>query len=69
MTAIARFIPEPVVVERTTLSRSEIRRRITAGTFPKPVRLGGPRRVAWDERAIEAWIEARIAEADGSATE
>ena len=45
---------------RTSLSKTELYRRIAAGTFPKPVRLGR-QRVAFLERDVNNWIEARIA--------
>ena len=45
---------------RTSLSKTELYRRIAAGTFPKPVRLG-PQRVAFLEKDVENWILAHIA--------
>lgn len=51
----------PVVLHRTGLSSSEIYRRIAAGTFPRPLKLG-PRASAWDCREVDAWIEARLEE-------
>ncbi|MFI4957392.1 MAG: helix-turn-helix transcriptional regulator [Gammaproteobacteria bacterium] len=50
----------PSVLKKTTLSKSEIYKRINEGTFPLPVRLG-PCSVAWVESEIEAWIIAQIA--------
>lgn len=44
------------VQDRTGLSRSEIYRRVSIGTFPAPVKLGR-RSTAWDSRKISAWIE------------
>ena len=43
-----------------SLSKTELYRRIAAGTFPKPVRLG-PQRVAFLEKDVENWILAHIA--------
>ncbi|MFL9872848.1 helix-turn-helix transcriptional regulator [Paraburkholderia megapolitana] len=43
------------VSSRTRLSRSEIYRRINAGTFPGNLKLG-PRAVAWRESEIDHWI-------------
>lgn len=40
----------------TTLSRTEIYRRVKAGTFPAPVSLGGGRAVAWRVSDISAFI-------------
>ena len=51
-----RFLGIRTVVERTTLSRSEIYRRVKLGTFPRQVKLG-PRRVAWKERAVDFWCQ------------
>ncbi|WP_211251648.1 helix-turn-helix transcriptional regulator [Andreprevotia chitinilytica] len=54
----------PYVCKRVALSRSSIYAAVAAGTFPKPVRLGG-NSVAWLESEVAAWIAARIAERDG----
>ena len=56
----------PEVVQHVALSRSEIYRRIAAGTFPPPVKLG-ERRSAWLEQEVNAWCDSRIAERDGRA--
>ena len=53
----------PSVKARTGLSRSEIYRRVNAGTFPQPVKLG-ERASAWNSAEIDAWIAERIAERD-----
>jgi len=53
----------PSVKTRTGLSRSEIYRRVAAGTFPQPVKLG-ERASAWNSAEIDAWIAERIAERD-----
>lgn len=49
----------PVVKARTGLSRSTIYLRVSEGTFPKPVSLGG-RAVGWVEAEIQQWLEQRI---------
>ena len=54
------FIKLPAVKERTTLSTSEIYRRLEAGTFPQQIRLGA-KAVAWLEHEIDEWIEQTIA--------
>lgn len=51
------------VMEQTGLGRSSIYNFIKAGTFPKPVPLGG-RAVGWLAAEINSWIEARILERD-----
>ena len=49
----------PDVKRSTGLSRSTIYLRITRGTFPKPVSLGG-RAVGWLEAEVQQWLERRI---------
>ena len=53
------FIKLPAVKKRTSLSTSEIYRRLEAGTFPQQIRLG-TKAVAWLEHEIDAWIEQRV---------
>jgi prophage regulatory protein len=62
-----RLLPIDEVVARTSLSRSEIYRRIALGEFPHPIRLSGSTRsrggrVAFVASEIDAWITARVAE-------
>lgn len=59
-----RFIKLAEVKALTTLSTSEIYRRVAAGTFPAQVTLG-PKSVAWVEAEVLAWCEARIAASRG----
>ena len=49
----------PEVKKSTGLSRSTIYLRITQGTFPRAVSLGG-RAVGWLEAEIQEWLERRI---------
>ncbi len=56
----------PQVKERTGLSRSAIYARVAQGDFPVPVQIG-PRSVAWIDREISAWIQARIHVSRGGA--
>ena len=51
-----RLLGIRTVVARTTLSRTEIYRRIKLGTFPRQLKLG-PRRVAWSERSVDFWCQ------------
>lgn len=46
----------PVVKTRTGLSRGTIYLRVSQGTFPRPVHLGG-----WVEDEIQSWLAERIA--------
>ncbi|SNT30336.1 transcriptional regulator, AlpA family [Noviherbaspirillum humi] len=48
------------VEAKTGLARSSIYQRIAAGSFPKPINLGGPRAVGWVESEIDQWIEERM---------
>ncbi len=56
-----RFIKLPKVKDYTSLSTSEIYRRIAAGTFPAQVVLG-PKSVAWIESEILQWCESLTAQ-------
>lgn len=56
-----RFIKLPQVKHYTSLSTSEIYRRIAAGTFPTQITLG-PKSVAWDESEVLAWLDALAAQ-------
>ncbi len=49
----------PAVKASTGLSRSTIYLRISEGTFPKPVSLGG-RAVGWLESEIQDWLVRQI---------
>lgn len=49
----------PEVKRSTGLSRSTIYLRISEGTFPRPVSLGG-RAVGWLEAEVQDWLERRI---------
>src|SRR5687767_7914595 len=53
----------PEVIRRTGLRRSSIYNRITAGSFPRPVSLGG-RSVGWLESEVEAQIHTWAASRD-----
>lgn len=55
----------PAVKARVGLCRSTIYNRIAEGTFPPPISLGA-RAVAWDSRAVDAWIAERIAKASNA---
>jgi len=50
------------VQARTGLARSTIYKLVAEKKFPPPFQLSG-RAVAWDSRAVDAWIDARIAAA------
>lgn len=56
-----RFIKLPKVKDYTSLSTSEIYRRIAAGTFPAQVALG-PKSVVWIEAEVLAWCDSLVAQ-------
>ena len=49
----------PTVKARTGLSRSTIYLRISEGSFPKPISLGG-RSVGWIEAEVNDWLRQQI---------
>lgn len=48
----------PDVKRMVGLKRSSIYKKMSEGTFPTPVSLGG-RAVAWKFSSIKAWVDAR----------
>ena len=54
-----RLIRLKEVQHRVGLGRSTIYRWMAEGAFPKPISLGG-HAVAWLERDVEDWIDARV---------
>lgn len=63
-TQACSFIKLHEVKALTTLSTSELYRRIAAGTFPRQVMLG-PKSAVWIEAEILAWCNARITASRG----
>lgn len=59
------FLRLPAVKAAPGLSRSTIYDRVSKGTFPTPVPLGG-KAVAWSASEIGAWMQRRIAERGGA---
>lgn len=53
-----RLLGKPQVLARIPWSDTTLWRRVRAHDFPAPMRIS-PGRVAWSERAVEAWIAAR----------
>jgi len=54
-----RLIRLPAVVSMVGLSKSEVWRRIAAGKFPKPIKLG-PNTSAFVEAEVAAWVMRQI---------
>jgi prophage regulatory protein len=50
----------PAVKARTGLSRSTIYLRISQGSFPSPISLGGARAVGWIEAEVDEWLNKQI---------
>lgn len=54
------------VLEIVPFARRTLHEEVSAGRFPAPIQIS-PRRVAWDENEVLAWIEARAAQRAGRA--
>ena len=54
-----RLLTVEQVMDRTTLSESEIRRRMAESQFPKPIKLSA-KRVAWIPSEVTAWVQDQI---------
>jgi prophage regulatory protein len=63
-----RIMRLPAVKADTGLSRSTIYLRVSEGTFPKPVSLGG-RAVGWMEAEIQEWLQRQIEVTRNAATQ
>jgi prophage regulatory protein len=61
MASGTRILRRRQVEALTGLKRSTIYEHMSAGTFPKPIRLG-LRSVGWLAHEVEGWIAARIAD-------
>lgn len=59
-----RFIRIKEVLSITSLSQSELYRRIKVGTFPAQVKLA-PGHVVWVQSEVDSWVAERIAECRG----
>lgn len=53
----------PAVCAYNQFSRSTLLRKVAAGEFPRPIRLGA-NSIAWPAAEVIAWAAARIAERD-----
>lgn len=50
----------PAVMVRTGLSRSTIYARVQQKTFPRQIKLGGPRAVGWLADEIDTWLSDQV---------
>ena len=57
-----RFIRIKEVLSITSLSQSELYRRIKTGTFPAQVKLA-PGHSVWVQSEVDSWVAERITEA------
>ncbi len=57
-----RAIRATAVLEKTGMSRTHLYRLIQAGKFPQPIKLS-ERITAWDEAAVDAWLNEKFGEA------
>jgi prophage regulatory protein len=53
-------------VKGVSYSREQLRRKVNAGTFPKPISLSD-HKIAWVETEIDAFLEGLVAQRDGGA--
>jgi prophage regulatory protein len=58
--APGRLMKMSEVERETSLHRATIYRRIAAGNFPPPIKLG-ERRIAWPKAAVESWKANQLA--------
>jgi prophage regulatory protein len=61
-----RYLREQQVLARVPFSRPTLHRRVKAGTFPRPVKVG-QRSIAWIEHEIDEWDARLVAERDAGA--
>lgn len=61
MSEFVRLLRRAMVRDRTSLSNTHLHELIHAGLFPPPIYLTTSKRIpVWDERVVNAWIEARL---------
>ncbi len=58
-----KLIRLQAVLEMTGLTRTRLYEQVSAGTFPRPAKLGPQSRaIAWSETEVHDWIAARLAD-------
>lgn len=60
---LSELIRIRLVMQKTSLSKSQIYKLSASGTFPKPIRLGVSS-VAWLSSEVDDWIQERISMRD-----
>ena len=56
--AVERILRRDAVLDRVGFSYSTLRRKVKAGEFPQPIRLG-PRMIGWWEFEVGEWLDSR----------
>ena len=61
MGQLVQILRTATVLRATGLSKTTLWRRVSDGSFPEPIRLGGPRSraVGWYRAEVEDWIHSR----------
>lgn len=54
-----RFLPVPVVLDRTSWSRAKLYDAVKKGEFVRPVKIS-PNRIGFPESAVNAWFAAKM---------
>ena len=60
----AEFLTQAEVVRRLGIGATTLRRMVSRGDFPPPIKIG-PRRIAWHVSDYDRWLDARRAERAG----
>jgi prophage regulatory protein len=55
------LLSKRAVLKQIPISSATLARRVAAGAFPRPVRIG-KRRVAWVQSEVSDWLAARMEE-------
>jgi prophage regulatory protein len=58
---VKHLLSKRAVLKQIPISGATLARRVTAGAFPRPIRIG-KRRVAWVQSEISDWLAARMEE-------
>jgi len=58
---LKHLLSKQAVLKQIPISGATLARRVAAGAFPRPVRIG-KRRVAWVQTEVSDWLAARMEE-------
>jgi len=58
---VKHLLSKRAVLKQIPISGATLARRVAAGAFPRPVRIG-KRRVAWVQSEVSDWLAARMEE-------